>query len=202
VVSAPAPRRPAGEACELCGAPAPEPHRHVVDLEGRRLLCACTPCALLFTREGAGQGRYRAVPDRWLALPAFAVSPALWDELQVPVGLAFFFRSSRLARTVACYPGPAGATESELSLDAWDAVLAADPEVAGLAPDVEAVVVARDLAGAGAEAPEAYVVPIDACYALVGRLRLLWRGFDGGTEAHRAVVDFLADVRRRSGRHG
>ena len=36
------------------------------------------------------------------------------------VGLAFFFRNSALDRTVAFYPGPAGATESELDLKAWN----------------------------------------------------------------------------------
>jgi hypothetical protein len=41
-------------------------------------------------------------------------------------------------------------------------------------------------------------VPIDACYALVGRLRQVWRGFDGGSEAHQAMDDFFADVAARS----
>ena len=41
----------------------------------------------------------------------------------------------------------------------------------------------------------AILVPIDACYELVGRLRQLWRGFDGGREAHEALDAFFADVR-------
>jgi hypothetical protein len=41
-------------------------------------------------------------------------------------------------------------------------------------------------------------VPIDACYALVGQLRRLWRGFDGGTEAHQAMDDFFAEIAARS----
>ena len=34
-------------------------------------------------------------------------------------------------------------------------------------------------------------MPIDACYELVGQLRRLWRGFDGGQEAHDALDAFF-----------
>ena len=41
---------------------------------------------------------------------------------------------------------------------------------------------------------ECFIVPIDACYELVGHLRRLWRGFDGGT---RGATSQLDDVLRR-----
>jgi hypothetical protein len=41
-------------------------------------------------------------------------------------------------------------------------------------------------------------VPIDACYELVGRLRQLWRGFDGGQDAHAAMDEFFERVASRS----
>ena len=34
-------------------------------------------------------------------------------------------------------------------------------------------------------------MPIDACYELAGRMRLQWRGFDGGAEARASIADFL-----------
>ncbi len=34
---------------------------------------------------------------------------------------------------------------------------------------------------------DCHLVPIDACYELAGRLRLVWRGFDGGQDAHAAA---------------
>jgi hypothetical protein len=37
-------------------------------------------------------------------------------------------------------------------------------------------------------------VPIDACYEFVGNLRQLWRGFDGGQEAHEFIDDFFASL--------
>ena len=42
------------------------------------------------------------------------------------------------------------------------------------------------------------MVPIDACYELAGKMRLHWRGFDGGTEARAAIAEFLDNVRARA----
>ena len=117
----------AGERCELCTEPIGEEHGHLVDLEARNLMCACRGCYLLFTSDGAGGGRYRAVPDRYLAFTDFQLSPAQWDSLQIPVSVAFFFVNSTLDRVAAFYPGPAGATESLLPLDTWEEVVARQP---------------------------------------------------------------------------
>lgn len=194
-------RRPApGEACEMCAADVPEEHTHVVDLDTRRLLCACRPCALLFTQAGAGRGNYRTVPDRYLTDPGFRLDATRWEELQVPVAVAFFFHNSVLGRVVAHYPSPAGATESLLDLGAWAEVVADNPLAAALEPDVEALVVRRAGPGAAAGArDECFLVPIDACYELVGRVRMHWSGFDGGAEA-RADLDAFFDTARARAR--
>jgi hypothetical protein len=181
------------EACELCGVPVAAEHRHVVDLESRSLLCACRPCWLLFP-PGTAQ-RFRGVPERHLSFPGFTLGPAQWDALEIPVGLAFLFRSSLLGRVVALYPGPAGAAESALPLGAWDGVTAGDPRLDLLTPDVEALFLqAPDGGGRGT----CSLVPIDRCYELVGRLRRVWRGFDGGAEARAELAAFAADVAARS----
>jgi uncharacterized protein DUF5947 len=183
------------ERCEMCAEPISESHQHVVNLESRALMCTCRGCYLLFTAEDA-ELRYRAVPDRYLSFPDFSLGPGQWDALEIPVGLAFLFRNSVQGRTIAFYPGPAGATESELPLQAWESVVAANPSFALLRPDVEALLI---------RAPErgradftCNLVPIDACYELVGRLRQLWRGFDGGAEAHEAMDGFFESVSARS----
>jgi Family of unknown function (DUF5947) len=183
--SRPAP--PAGERCDMCATPIEPGHSHVVDLHSRALMCACRACYLLFTDEHADL-RYRAVPDRYLSF----AGPEL-DELQVPVGLVFLFRNSTQDRMVAFYPGPAGATESELPLPAWNRMVARDPRLAILRPDVEALLVR-----CGSGPPSCYLVPIDACYELVGQLRSRWRGFDGGQEAHDAIEAFFSQVQARS----
>ena len=41
--------------------------------------------------------------------------------------------------------------------------------------------------GAERAVAEAHLVPIDACYELVGLLRQVWRGFDGGQEARARI---------------
>jgi hypothetical protein len=182
----------AGERCELCGEGIDDHHGHLVDLDTRTLRCTCRGCFLLFTPDGAGGSRLRAVPDRYLVLADFRLSPAQWDGLQIPVSVAFFFVNSTLDRVAAFYPSPAGATESLLPLDTWAEVVAANPALATLRPDVEAFLVRAERG----LAPECYLVPIDVCYELVGELRTTWRGFDGGREAHDALAAFFARVRR------
>lgn len=184
---------PAGERCDLCAVPLDPRHGHVVALDQRSLRCACRPCYLLFTRDGAGGGRFRAVPERYLHDPARPLTDADWDALRIPVSTVFFFDNSDLGRMVACYPSPAGATECLLDLDSWDRLRRTYPLLAAPEPDVEAVYVTRTGAG-----PEAFVVPVDACYALVGRVRMGWRGIDGGPAVHRTLAGFVADLRVRS----
>ena len=41
---------------------------------------------------------------------------------------------------------------------------------------------------------ECFLVPIDVCYELVGRLRRVWRGFDGGQDARREIDDFFGTL--------
>jgi hypothetical protein len=184
-----------GERCEMCAEPIGDRHQHVVDLETRGLLCTCRGCYLLFTTDGARQ-RHRAVPERYLSFPGFRLGPGQWEDLEIPVGLAFFFHNSVQGRTIAFYPGPAGATESELPLAAWQSVVADNPGLALVDPDTEALMIRAP--GAGRPLAEALLVPIDACYELVGALRQVWRGFDGGQDAYARIESWFDGVRARS----
>jgi Family of unknown function (DUF5947) len=190
----PAPQ-PAGERCEMCSEPIAEEHQHVVNVDGRQLMCVCRGCYLLFTESNA-ELRYRAIPDRYLAFPDFALNRREWEALQIPVGLAFFFRNTALGRTVAFYPGPAGATESELDLTAWNNIRDTDPRVDMLADDTEALIVR--VPEDETLAPECFLVPIDACYEFVGRLRMLWHGFDGGQQVRDFIAEFFDLLAARS----
>jgi hypothetical protein len=181
------------ERCEVCGTELDARHGHLVALDDRAIRCACRSCWLLFTSPGAGHGRIRAVPERYLTDPAHPLTDADWDLLQIPVTPAFFFLNSDLGRVIACYPSPAGTTESMLDLDGLDRLRHAYPLLRLPAADVEAVFVCR--AGAGLEA---YLVPVDACFALAGTIRLRWRGPNGGAAVHQAVAEFFEDLRARS----
>jgi len=180
----------AEERCDLCKSPLAGEHPHLVDLASRRLMCACAPCALLFDHRGASVGRFKRVPTERRRLRDPRLAADFWERLQIPVRLAFAFENSEAKRIVAFYPGPAGATESLLPLDAWREVVAANPALATVEPDVEAVLL-RDREGA---TPECYVVPIDVCYALTGLVRRSWKGFEGGAEAWQQIDRFFADL--------
>ncbi|WP_405877657.1 DUF5947 family protein [Streptomyces sp. NBC_01136] len=187
-------REPRPERCGLCAAAVDEAHhRHLVDTEQRAIVCACTPCALLMEQQGTALGRFRAVPDRYLTDPDHRLDDRAWEALQIPVGVAFFFRNAALDRLVALYPSPAGATESELDPATWTAVLGDSRLAELLEPDVEALLLRR-----GDGRCSCYLVPIDICYELVGRMRLLWQGFDGGAEARAALDAFFEQVARRA----
>jgi hypothetical protein len=179
------------ERCDLCGAPVEAEHRHVLDLATREIACACRPCSLLFDRRGAG-GR-RLIPQRRLRLVDFALDDAAWDELRIPVDMAFFFFSSAAGRVVAFYPGPMGATESLLGLEAWEALERANPVLGEMEPDVEALLVNRARGARGC-----WLVPLDDCYRLVAVIRTGWKGLTGGREVWEQIGGFFAELDRRS----
>jgi len=184
---------PGEEKCEFCATGIAPGHGHVADLEQSSLMCACRACYLLFTHGQAGRGRYRSVPDRYLEDPGRPMTAGEWDLLDIPVGLAFFLRSSATGEVTGFYPSPAGATQCRLDLAAWDRLAAAHPLLAAIAPDVEAALICRTDEGV-----EHFLVPVDACYELAGRMRRHWRGFDGGEQARQSIAGFLGQVRSRA----
>jgi Family of unknown function (DUF5947) len=187
--TAPGAAAPAEERCDLCAEPVPAGHRHLVDVETRRILCACRACTILFERPGAGGGHLRLLPTRRRRLDGFALSDADWARLRIPVEMAFFFDSTPAQRVIALYPSPLGATESLLELEAWDDLAAANPVLRELEPDVEALLVCR-----AHGLREHWRVPIDDCYELVGLIRTTWRGFGGGDEVWSAIARFFDDL--------
>jgi hypothetical protein len=118
------------------------------------------------------------------------MTDADWDAFSIPIGLAFFVDSTADRRIAAFYPGPAGPTESLLDLRAWTHLVAGNPVLADLEPDVEALLVNRVN-----NAREYYLAPIDRCYALAGLIRTKWRGLSGGDEAWTAIDGFFAGLR-------
>ncbi|MFN2460299.1 MAG: DUF5947 family protein [Candidatus Velthaea sp.] len=188
-----APPQAPGERCDYCAAAVPPEHGHLIDLQARRIMCSCRPCYLVFEPSGAANGRYKAVPSRYAEVGGFTLDDASWERLQIPIGLAFFFTNSVENRTISLYPGPAGATESQLDLSAWNDIVAEHPELASLASDVEAALVLRRNGDT-----RCFIVPIDAAYRLVGIIRLSWKGFDGGTDAWNRIDAFFAEMHDRS----
>jgi uncharacterized protein DUF5947 len=124
--------------------------------------------------------------DVW-RLPEFGLSDVEWENLALPINLAFFFSSSAEKKMKAMYPGPAGATESLLPLGAWKSLTERNPRLSTMESDVEAFLVNR----VGTKR-DYYVVPIDACFELVGLIRMHWRGLSGGDAVWHEVETFFA----------
>ena len=159
---------------------------HLVD---RRIVCTCEACWALYS----GNAEYRPTGMRTVWLEDFSCDPETWAAFQIPIGLAFFMRSTITQSVVAFYPSPAGATESELTLEAWEALVAANPVLEELDSDAEALVVNR------MSDPAQYaIVPIDQCYGLVGLIKSRWEGISGGSAIETAVPEFFAGLRARA----
>ncbi len=112
------------EVCELCTAPVPPEHRHLIDLDTRELVCACRACALLFDRTAAGNGHLRLVPDRRLALERF--------------------RDGRRAVGAAADPGRDRVLLRQLAGRARDGVLPEPARADRVSPDARGLARARE----------------------------------------------------------
>lgn len=176
------------EHCDTCGAALPAEHPHMFEASTRRIRCACDSCEILYN------GVYQLIPREIRLLKDFQITDAQWDELLIPISLAFFYRSASAGRVIAMYPGPAGAAESLLRLDAWEEIEARNQcSLDGMQADVEALLVNR----VGAMR-EYFIVPIDECYRLAGLIRLHWRGLSGGVLVWGKIAEFFGALWRRA----
>jgi hypothetical protein len=179
------------EQCELCSTALEPVHRHLLERSSRHITCACDACTILFC--GQQGSRYLQVPRRVRQLQGFSFTDLEWEELMIPINLAFFFRNAEGAIT-AMYPSPAGAIESQLALTSLLAVFDEHPVLHAMEPEVEALLVNRV-----GDQPAYLIAPIDKCFHLVGLIRMKWRGLSGGTEVWGAISDFFDTLRQQAG---
>lgn len=177
---------PGIEVCDVCGVSIPPDHRHLLHLGERRIVCACESCWAM----RSGEGDYRPVGNRTLWLSDLQIPDDLWAGFRIPIGLAFFMRSTVTECVVAMYPSPAGATESELHFEAWDRMVSLNPVLGDLEPDIEGLIINRL-----ADPPAYAIAPIDRCYALTGAIKASWEGISGGPAVEHTVAGFFDDVR-------
>ena len=188
-------QRDTRERCDLCGAPLHSQHQHLFQPAARKLICTCNACAVLFHPHG--ETKYKRVPTRTRYIQDFQLTSAQWDDLMIPIGVAFLVESSVEGRVLAFYPSPAGPTESTPSLIAWSEILQRNPVLKEIETDTEALLVNR-LEFARTGRCEYYLVPIDKCYELVGLIRSQWRGFSGGADVWKQVDAFFEDLKTRA----
>ena len=172
------------EHCELCNARLASSHRHLLDMNNGQAVCSCYACAMRFAN--VLDGRFKLMPREPRALPGFRLSDEAWEGFSLPINLAFFFRSSRAKKMMAFYPSPAGPMESLLTLNAWEDLVRENTLLAEMQSDVEALLVNR-VGGAH----RYFIAPMDACYELVGLIRMHWRGLSGGEAVWREIEAFF-----------
>jgi hypothetical protein len=73
----------------------------------------------------------------------------------------------------------------------WSALVTAWPQLADMAPLVEALLV-----NTARNQDEHWIVPIEDCYRLVGVIRARWTGISGGRDVWPAVDEFFASLRQ------
>ncbi len=101
-----APRQQQGEVCELCAKPLEPAHQHLLELDKRRVACACDACSILF--EGYTRQRFRRIPRDARQLRGFLMDDQEWESLLIPINLAFFTYNSTAGHVIAQYPSPSG----------------------------------------------------------------------------------------------
>jgi hypothetical protein len=179
------------EHCALCSVGIPPTHRHLLEVANRQIICACDPCALRF--QDVVGGRFKLIPRGARALPGFQLTEADWERLTLPINPAFFFHNTAATKWTAMYPSPAGAMESLLALESWNELVAQNPVLTGIEPDVQALLVNRV-----GTTREHFIAPIDTCYELVGLIRTHWRGLSGGEAVWRETSKFFARLTEQS----
>ena len=180
------------EHCELCSLALPSRHRHLLEMPKFQIVCACDACALTF--DGAVNSQFKAIPRTARALNGFQLSDEAWARLALPVHLVFVFQNSHEGRPAAMYPSPAGATQSPIDVETWDALTEEHPVLRQMAPDIEALLINRT-----GPARDSLIVPIDRCFALAGIIRTHWRGFSGGGHVWKEIEQLLTELRVEAG---
>lgn len=178
------------ERCELCGGALDAEHPHLLERKSRAVVCTCGACALLFSNHR--NGKFLRIPTSVRAATDLVLDTLRWEEIGLPISLAFFFRNAE-GKLCALYPSPAGAIESSVPLHGDRGYFIGGEALAAIQSETEALLVSRI---SGEEA--ALVLPIDECFRLTGIIRAQWRGLSGGTEVWKFIRTFLAEMRMRA----
>ena len=196
--------RPAAR-CDRCGVGLlPDPrHAHLFSYSRRSLLCACAACSAPYREGVIGKERspaYRLVPSRVERIDALSLTQADWEELGIPVQIAFLLKNQRengwrLGRG----RGPSRLSQPGREYGIGHPAGGVDPPLVQLLSARATRAGRRSPARRQAPRQARYFrAPIDECYRLAGLLRSHWEGFAGGPRVGAAVDDFFAELASRA----
>ena len=139
----------------------------------------------------SGEAEFRPVGNRTVWLDDFVLSDEQWASFQIPIGLAFFMVSTVSGGVVGLYPSPAGATECELDLEAWEQLVRREPG----ARETSRPTPRRWSSTGWRRRRSTRSSPIDVAYQLVGVVKASWEGISGGRATEEAVAGYFAGLR-------
>ena len=116
-----------------------------------------------------------------------------WDRFKIPVNLAFFYANGTIGKIATGYPSPAGLIETVVDQEAWQSLVADNPILTNLMPDVESLLVNRI-----GNQSEYFTVPMDHCFRLIGLMRTSWHGLSGGSEAKQELNAFFGWLKEQT----
>ncbi len=159
-----------GSAASCVAEPIADEHGHLVDLEARNLMCACRGCYLLFTSSGAGRRPLPGGPRSVPRLPDFRLSPEPVGQPADPGERGVLLRELRARPGRRLLSGSGGRDRVAAPARDLGGGGRRQPRAgARWSPTSRPSSSAPERDGGGAEC---FIVPIDACYELVGHLRL------------------------------
>ena len=216
--------------CDLCRSNLQDRHRHLLESGSKRMLCACDACALLFSETAGSRFRpipesvrrieLKLTDAEWaglgipIGLAFFTLrEPAMlrdsssadreWSTVGKESGCGVAAEITQLAQqdsttasVMVGYPSPAGPVMSSVEPEDWQALLRANPDVSRLQPDVESLLINRT-----GGLRQAFVVPLDVCFELIGIVRRHWQGWSGGPDVQ-SEIDRYFDQLERSAEKG
>ena len=159
------PARP-GERCDMCVERDPDDHEHVVNLESREPHVHLPGLLPAVQTDGAGGGRYRAVPDRYRSLADFTM-PGRVGRAPDPGERGLLLPQLDARPGGRVLPEPGGRHRVAAAARGLGRIVGGQPgRAARWCPTSR-----RCWSAARPSRSESFLVPIDACYELVGLLR-------------------------------
>src|SRR5215469_3877697 len=79
-------RRQPAERCDLCGISLAPGHPHLLSASDGRIVCACDPCATLFSHRDGGQ-KFLRIPRTARWVEGLSIEDATWTSLHLPIDL-------------------------------------------------------------------------------------------------------------------
>ena len=155
----------------MCAGGLDQQHAHLVAKQTSAPMCVCHACYHVFCLVTNGRSHH-GDDARYYYFPTFSAD-ATHDELNLPIGLTFMFRTAPEDRLVTWSPNPGGAIETVLPDTTWPTLIAANPGVDTLRPLRDALLLRHTPPDPVDDS--CVLLPSQACFELIGTAKSGYR---------------------------